>query len=105
LADRRRPAIEVIGAGHVWPIASAWVGGIAAGLKKNSPPMHHMIDRRVRVFSARLSPQSTAVQGGRLDFSRNSMHTGFELVKVPVLQGIMKLLTTGSCDVVVGLLT
>jgi hypothetical protein len=40
----------VIGAGHVWPIASAWVDGITAGLEKNSPPMHDMIDRRVRAF-------------------------------------------------------
>jgi hypothetical protein len=34
----------MIGAGQVWPIASAWVDGIAAGLKKNSPPMHDMIN-------------------------------------------------------------
>ena len=43
----------MIGAGHVWQIASAWVDGIAAGLKKNSPPMHDMIDRRVRAFVCR----------------------------------------------------
>jgi hypothetical protein len=36
------------GAGQVWQIASAWVEGIAAGLEKNSPRMHDMIDRRVR---------------------------------------------------------
>jgi hypothetical protein len=58
LADRRRRAVGLIGAGHVWPIASGWVDGIAAGLEKNSPPMHDVIDRRVRAFSARLSPQS-----------------------------------------------
>ena len=33
-----------------WPIASAWLDGIAAGLEKKSPPMHGMIDRRVREF-------------------------------------------------------
>jgi hypothetical protein len=38
----------VIGAGQVWPIASAWVDGIAAGPEKNSPRMHDTIDRRVR---------------------------------------------------------
>ena len=48
----------MIGAGQLWQIASAWVDGIAAGLEKNSPRMHDMIDRRVRAFSARLSPQS-----------------------------------------------
>ena len=37
----------MIGAGQVWPIVSAWVDGIAAGLEKNSPPRHDMIDRRV----------------------------------------------------------
>jgi hypothetical protein len=34
----------VIGAGQVWPIASAWVDGIAVGLKKNSPPMRAIIN-------------------------------------------------------------
>ena len=48
----------MIGAGQVWPIASAWVDGIAAGLKKASPRNDDMIDRRVWAFSARLSPQS-----------------------------------------------
>jgi hypothetical protein len=43
----------MIGDGHTW----AWVDGIAAGLERNTPPMHDVIDRRVRV-SARLSPQS-----------------------------------------------
>ena len=47
----------MIGVGQVWPIASAWADGIAAGREKNSR-MHDMIDRRVRAFSARLSPQS-----------------------------------------------
>src|SRR5208283_5505678 len=51
-------AVGVIGAGRIWSIASAWVDGIAAGLAKNSPPMHDMIDRRVRAFPARLRPQS-----------------------------------------------
>jgi hypothetical protein len=37
----------VIDAGQVWPIASAWDDWIVAGLEKNSPPMHDMIDRRV----------------------------------------------------------
>jgi hypothetical protein len=41
----------VIGAGQAWPIASAWVDGIAAGLKKNSPRMHDMIDRRLSASS------------------------------------------------------
>ncbi len=40
----------MIGAGHVWLIASARVDGIAAGLSKNSPLMHEAIDRRVRAF-------------------------------------------------------
>ena len=48
----------MIGAGRIWSIASAWVVGIGAGLEKNSPPMHDMIDRRVRAFPARLRPQS-----------------------------------------------
>jgi hypothetical protein len=47
LADRRRRAVAVIGAGQIWPIASAWDDWIVAGLEKNSPPMHDMIDRRV----------------------------------------------------------
>jgi hypothetical protein len=34
LADRRRRAVGLIGASHVWPIASVWVDGIAAGLEK-----------------------------------------------------------------------
>jgi hypothetical protein len=63
----------MIGADHVWPIASAWVDGIAAGLKKNSPPMHDMIDRRVRAFLQGLARSQTAVHGSRLDFSRNSL--------------------------------
>jgi hypothetical protein len=34
----------MIGAGQVWPIAAAWVDGIAAGLEKNSPRMHDVIN-------------------------------------------------------------
>jgi hypothetical protein len=48
----------MIGAGHIWQIASAWVDWIAAGLEKNSPRMHGMIDRRVGAFLHGLSPQS-----------------------------------------------
>jgi hypothetical protein len=48
----------MIGAGRIWQIASAQVDGITAGLDKNSPPMHDMIDRRVRASPARLRPQS-----------------------------------------------
>jgi hypothetical protein len=40
----------MMGAGQVWPIASVWVDGIAAGLERNSPRMHDVIDRRVRAF-------------------------------------------------------
>ena len=36
-ADRRRPAVGVIGAGQIWQIASAWVDGIATVQEKNSP--------------------------------------------------------------------
>ena len=56
----------MIGAGHIWPIASAWVDGIAAGLEKNSPRMHDMIDRRVRAFLQGLARSQTGVHGGRL---------------------------------------
>ena len=55
----------MIGAGHIWQIASAWVDGIAAGLKRNSPRMHDMIDRRVRAFLQGLARSRTGVQGGR----------------------------------------
>jgi hypothetical protein len=34
----------VIGAGHGWPVASAWVDGITAGLEKNLPRMHDTIN-------------------------------------------------------------
>jgi hypothetical protein len=34
----------VIGAGQFWQIALAWVDWIAAGLEKNSPRMHDMVD-------------------------------------------------------------
>ena len=66
LADRRRRAVGMIGAGHVWPIASGWVDGIAAGLAKNSPPMHDVIDRRVRAFVQGLARGLTDVPDGRL---------------------------------------
>jgi hypothetical protein len=56
----------MIGAGQVWPIASAWVDWIAAGLEKNSPRMHDMIDRRVRAFRQRLARSQTGVHGGAL---------------------------------------
>jgi hypothetical protein len=56
----------MIGAGHIWPIASAWFYGIAAGPRKNSPPMHDMIDRRVRAFLQGLARSLTGVHGGRL---------------------------------------
>jgi hypothetical protein len=56
----------MIGAGQLWQIASAWVDGIAAGLQKNAPRMHHMIDRRVRAFLQGLARNQTGVQGGRL---------------------------------------
>ena len=56
----------MIGAGHVWQIASGWVDGIAAGLGKNSPRMHDRIDRCVRAFLHGLARSQTGVQGGRL---------------------------------------
>ncbi len=66
----------MIDAGHVWEVASAWVDGITAGLNKNSLPIHDVIDRRVRAFSARLSLQrvdpsavSTAARSGSLLFA------------------------------------
>ena len=42
----------MIGAGHVWPIASGWVGGVAARPEKNSPPMRDVIDRRLFAHGA-----------------------------------------------------
>ncbi len=59
----------MIGAGHVWPIASARVDGIAAGLEKNSPLTHEVIGRCVRAFLQGLVRGQTALQGGRPDFS------------------------------------
>jgi hypothetical protein len=56
----------MIGAGQLWQIASAWVDGIGAGLQKNSPRMHGMIDRRVRAFLQGLARSQTAMQGGGL---------------------------------------
>jgi hypothetical protein len=56
----------MIGAGQLWQIASAWVDGIGAGLQKNAPRMHHMIDRRVRAFLEGLARNQTGVQGGGL---------------------------------------
>jgi hypothetical protein len=56
----------MIGAGQVWPIASAWVDGIAAGLEKNSPRMDDMIGRRGPTFLQGLARSQTGVQGGRL---------------------------------------
>jgi hypothetical protein len=53
----------MIGAGQVWPIASAWDDWIVAGLEKNSPPMHRMIDRRVRAFLQGLARSQNGVQG------------------------------------------
>jgi hypothetical protein len=35
----------MIDAGQLWPIAAAWVDGIAAGLGKNSPRMHDVMTR------------------------------------------------------------
>ena len=63
----------MIGAGQVWPIASAWVDGIAAGLEKTRHAMHDLIDQRVRANLQGLARSQTAVQGGSLDFSRNSL--------------------------------
>jgi hypothetical protein len=71
LADRRWRAVGMIGAGHVWPIASAWLNGIAAGLGKNTPRMHDMINSPL---SAK-SPLKTMASGRLpklLDF--RSMH-------------------------------
>jgi hypothetical protein len=42
------------------------VGGIAAGLEKNSPPMHDVIDRRVRAFLHGSARSQTGVAAGRL---------------------------------------
>jgi len=49
----------MIGAGQVWQVASAWVDRIAAGLQKNSPRMHDMIDRHVRAFLQSLARSQT----------------------------------------------
>jgi hypothetical protein len=84
----------MIGAGQAWPIASAWVGRSAAGLEKNSPRMHDMIGHRVRAFLQGLARGQTGVQVSKLDFRETRCDTGFKLVKVPVLQGIMNLLTS-----------
>ena len=56
----------MIRAGQAWQIASAWVDWIAAGLQKNSPRTHDMIDRRVRAFLQGLARSQTSVHGGRL---------------------------------------
>jgi hypothetical protein len=63
----------MMGAGQVWPIASVFVDVIAPGLEKNSPPMHDVIDRRVRVFLQGLARSQTEVHSGSRDFSRNSL--------------------------------
>ena len=56
----------MIGAGQLWQVPLAWVDGIGAGLEKNFPPMHDVIDRRVRAFLHGLAGSQTGVQGGRL---------------------------------------
>lgn len=63
----------MIGAGRIWQIALAWIDGIAAGLEKNSPGMHDVIDRRVRAFLQGSARRQTGVQGGSLDYSPNSL--------------------------------
>ncbi len=63
----------MIGAGHVWVIASARVDGIASRLEKKSPPMHEAIDRRVRAFLQGEARGQTAVPGGRPDSSPNML--------------------------------
>ena len=52
-----------------------------------------MIDRRVSAFLHGLARSQTGVQSGRPGFRETRCDTGFELVKVPVLQGIMRQLT------------
>ena len=52
----------MIGVRHVWQVALAWVDGIAAGLEKNSPRMHDMIDRRVSAFLHGLARSQAGVQ-------------------------------------------
>ena len=102
LADRRRRTVGRIDAGQLWQIALAWIDGIAVGLRKKSPPMHDMIHRCVRAFSARLSPQSNrCAKPVAWIFCETRCDTGFELARVPVLQGIIETLAIGSCDVVV----
>ena len=49
-----------------------------------------MIDRRVSAFLHGLARSQTGVQSGRPGFRETRCDTGFELVKVPVLQGIMQ---------------
>ena len=55
--------------------------------------MHDKVDRRVSAFLRGLARSEAGAQIGRLDFSRTRCDTGLELVKVPVLQGIMRQLT------------
>jgi hypothetical protein len=65
--------------------------GVSAGGEK-ARPMHDMIDRRVRAFLLQgLACSPTGAHGGRLFVRETRIDTGFELAKVPVLQGIMKL--------------
>jgi hypothetical protein len=55
--------------------------------------MRDKVDRRVSAFLRGLARSEAGAQIGRLDFSRTRCDTGLELVKVPVLQGIMRQLT------------
>jgi hypothetical protein len=66
-----------MGAGQVWPIASAWIDGTRLQAAENSPRMHDMIDRGVFAFLHGLAPSQTGAHGGRLDFRETRCDTGF----------------------------
>jgi hypothetical protein len=53
-----------------------------------------MIGHRVRAFLQGLARGQTGVQVSKLGFRETRCDTGFKLVKVPVLQRIMNLLTS-----------
>jgi hypothetical protein len=76
----------MIGAGsRVWPIAAAWVDGIAVGLEKNSPRMHDMISRRVLAILQGLARSQAGVHGGSLYCA---VQTGSSLTDMLLRQGL-----------------
>jgi hypothetical protein len=67
----------MIRAGQVWPIASAWLDGIVAGLGKNTPRMHDMINSPIAVEDdgIRALAETSGFQG-RLDYTAGRVGPG-----------------------------